>query len=86
MMYLAFWIADRVQSTLGPSVQKPCSSGALTCKFTADHEMSKAYQNNICVSGNPTDPWQKPPTQKSLWDFWANVGENRVIFNVFLTY
>ncbi len=33
-----------------------------------------AYQKNIRVSGNPTDPRQKPPTQKSLWDFWANIG------------
>ena len=34
---------------------------------------TQAYQKNIRVSGNPTDPWQKPPTQKSLWDFWANI-------------
>ncbi len=36
-------------------------------------EIAQAYQKNIRVSGNPTDPWQKPPTQKSLWDFWANI-------------
>ncbi len=56
----------------------------------------KAYKKNIRVSGNPTDPLQKPPTQKSLWDFWANIdfslyflqknGVNRVIFHVFFTY
>jgi len=30
-MNLAFWIAARVVSTLGPSVQKPWLSGGLTC-------------------------------------------------------
>lgn len=30
-MYLAFCIADLVQSTLGPRVQNPCLSGGLTC-------------------------------------------------------
>ena len=30
MMYLAFWMAARAQSTLGPSVQKPWLSGGLT--------------------------------------------------------
>lgn len=31
IMYLAFCIAARVQSTLGPRVQNPCLSGGLTC-------------------------------------------------------
>ena len=31
IIYLAFCMADLVQSTLGPSVQNPCLSGGLTC-------------------------------------------------------
>ena len=31
IIYLAFCIADLVQSTLGPRVQNPCLSGGLTC-------------------------------------------------------
>ncbi len=33
----------------------------------------KAGQNNIVVSCNPTDPWQKAQTQKIYWQFSAKV-------------
>ncbi len=55
-----------------------------------------AEQNNIRVSGNPTDPWQNPPTQKSFSDLWTKIGfpsyfckETRVkwmIFHVFISF
>ena len=31
--------------------------------------VDKAGQNNIIVSCNPTNPWQKPPTQKNFQPF-----------------
>ena len=32
----------------------------------------QAYQKNIVVSSDPTDPWQTTPTQKIFWGFLNN--------------
>ncbi len=31
--------------------------------------LHEAYQKNIVISRDTTDPWQTPPTQKIFWGF-----------------
>ena len=48
----AFCMAALAQSTLGPSVQKPCSSGGLTCKEITINSFIRKHQGSFTLSQN----------------------------------
>ena len=47
------------------------SSSPLPIMAFSQKSLSLGLTENIVVSSNATDPCQKAPTQKFLWDFWT---------------
>ena len=81
-MYFAFWMADRVQSTLVPREQKPCLSGGLTDTNATSrlitflrNKRGISLRNIGIASARPsiTAFRELPPTKR---EFERNISEN----------